>query len=216
MRLPTPEEAKESCELSWVRFERARETYIFGDGHADAALECDSVLGRLLFLRLLTIALERCGGSLDQVPSLAADPETRNYLKQVTSLGVIEKILKASYKRHITEGLHAGNSYVERGELMRARWKYLATAELASILIDFELNPWFARRRKEPLMGVPPSAFTLLERAGQVCAQLGQRFQVDAAMFEAAILNDPRYKRVRDGSYAREYAAAANRIIGTH
>jgi len=123
MRLPTPSEAENHWELSWQRFERLSETHC--GGYSDVALECNSVLGCILFLRLLTKNLELCDGALENVPSLLNGvPTLQHSMKQATSLTVIEKIVRATIKRHLTDGLATATSFVTQGDLVRARWKF--------------------------------------------------------------------------------------------
>ena len=182
MRLPTQMETEEKRERLWSQFERTSEMFISRDCHGAAGLECDSVLARILFLRTLTKALELCAGSLDDLPSLATDPELRHLLKQATSLTVIEKILRSTIKRHIISGWEAGASYTESGDLLRARWKCLATAELAFVVSAFESNPWFQQRWIKPVKGAIPYKYSLIQRASEVCHKLGHSYEDEARM----------------------------------
>ena len=193
MRLPTPGEADTFLEEMWTRFERGHEAYyVVGDGHSGVALESDSVLGRLLFLLLLTKGLEICGGSLEEVPSLLKQmPELHHLMKQATTLTVIEKIVRATVKRHLTDGLSMANSYLAEGELMRARWKFLSTAELASIVVDFEQNPWFQQRWKQPVSGGLALSYSLLQGASGVCELL--ELPLESAALDEVTEKDRRY-----------------------
>ena len=191
MRLPTPGEAEESQTEWWMRHERGSETYIYGDGHADAALECDAVIGRLLFLRLLTKTLEICGGSLEAIPSLSRDPNTQNYLRQATSPVIVEKIARATFKRHIYPGLDTGNTYMKRKENMRARWKFLASSELTAVIFDLEYRPWFKEQWDGRVYGSCEASFVLLQRMMENCGTL--ELLQEAKVYEEAISGNPRY-----------------------
>ena len=195
MRLPTPDEAKDDLESSWRRLERGNETYIYGDGHADAALESEAYLGRLLYLRILAINLELCDGDLEAISSQdLATSSSRYVMKQTTTLEVIEKIVRASINRHLAEGIKAADTRMEHGELMRARWKYIAMAELASIVVEFEQNPWFKKRWRKPVEGGLELKSTLFQRLSLVCDLL-ERSDEAAAFLEARSNNT--VKKVR-------------------
>ena len=192
IRLPTATEAEESTLLGWLRSERGGETYIYADDNTDAALESDSTVGRLLYLRALLKILDLSGvRSLDDLPSLTNDPLIQHYLRQSTSLDVIEKIVRSTINRHTLDGAQTAERYVERGELMRARWKFLATVELALAAVEFEGNPWFRERWKKTVEGAYPRSFGALQRASQVCAELKRDYECE--VFDEAIRKDPRY-----------------------
>ena len=195
MRIPTPCEAEESWEPWLLRLERTSETFNPARSHVDASFECESVLGRLLLLRLLVKTLELCSGSLDDLPRLAAEPQMQDALKLVSSVTIVEKIARATIKRHLPGSLEAGSSYAKRGDLECARWKYLAAAELANVIIDFEQDPRFAKRWGKPVTGAAPLAYVLLQEASEVCGLLGQHSE--AAMFREAKDKDPRLATCR-------------------
>lgn len=179
-----------------MRFERLQEMFsVTGALHSDAAFESTSVLGRLLFLRMISQCMKGCGGSLARVPSLMREnPDVEHLLKQTTSLVVIEKIVRSTINRPLTEGLEAGNSYLEQGKHIQALWKFMATAELALVVLDFEQNPWFQQRWKKPVSGGLALYFSLLLGASRAREKMGDADEADK--LKEIVENDPRYRQL--------------------
>ena len=174
MRLPTTYEMKRHSDPNTFIFEeRTSETYIAQGPTSDFAIGSDAYLGRLLFFRVLTKAVQ-LAGTLQAVPSInSLSPELRSCTIQLTSPKVIDKIVRTTLRRHINRTLANVRTLASNSHQKYAYWKSTLIAELGLSVLVFTTKSGLKERWRVEMKLAATETRLALKQAASICSQLG-------------------------------------------
>ena len=187
-RLPTLEEMKATPSNGWVYLERALDN--FSEYQPEAAVESDAVLGRILYLRIVFRQLYNNGRTIDDMYSgRHLSPEQTHYVRQAGAMGIIEKVMRSTSKRHVLDGIGAAQGAVSKNKLLCAKWKFISMTELCSAVLCLEMvfprhTPW-----QKQLTQTVMNLVKCLVNIQSVCRQL--KHDDHAMLFEAERPKNP-------------------------
>ena len=174
MRLPTELETKQHPDPNaMILVERTSETFIVQGPTFDFALGCDIHLGRLLFFRILTKAVQ-LAGALQTVPSIESlTPALRHYIVQLTSLKVLGKIVRTTIRKHIENALATARMLASDSHHKQAYWKYTLMAELGLGVLVFADKTGLKERWSAEMKLAAKQVQSALKQAASICNRLG-------------------------------------------